>query len=85
MGKGRTLARFVVENISRGVKKHVWISVSNDLYEDAKRDLRDLGLEKYSANNCYNLKEFKSTESIDVEDGVMFCTYLCQNLPILAL
>ena len=75
MGKGRTLARFVVENISRGVKKHVWISVSNDLYEDAKRDLRDLGLEKYSANNCYNLKEFKSTESIDVEDGVMFCTY----------
>ena len=44
MGKGRTLAGFVVENVSRGRKKHVWISVSADLYEDAKRDLRDLGM-----------------------------------------
>ena len=33
MGKGRTLAGFVVENIARGRKKHVWISVSSDLYE----------------------------------------------------
>jgi hypothetical protein len=29
MGKGRTLAGFVVENIARGRKKHVWISVSS--------------------------------------------------------
>lgn len=27
MGKGRTLAGFVVENIARGRKKHIWISV----------------------------------------------------------
>ena len=33
MGKGRTLAGFVVENIARGRMKHVWISVSSDLYE----------------------------------------------------
>ena len=33
LGKGRTLAGYVVENISRGVKKHVWISISSDLYE----------------------------------------------------
>lgn len=55
MGKGRTLAGFVVENIARGRKKHVWISVSNDLYEDAKRDLRDLGLSEFAENNCFNL------------------------------
>jgi len=55
MGKGRTLAGFVVENIARGRKKHVWISVSSDLYEDAKRDLRDLGMGSYAENNCYNL------------------------------
>ena len=54
-GKGRTLAGFVVENISRGRKRHVWISVSSDLYEDAKRDLRDLGMGSYAENNCYNL------------------------------
>jgi len=55
MGKGRTLAGFVVENIARGRKKHVWVSVSSDLYEDAKRDIRDLGMGSYAENNCYNL------------------------------
>mmetsp|Transcript_7268 Transcript_7268/g.11437 ORF Transcript_7268/g.11437 Transcript_7268/m.11437 type:complete len:1695 (-) Transcript_7268:113-5197(-) len=55
MGKGRTLAGFVVENIARGRTKHVWVSVSSDLYEDAKRDLSDLGLESYAENNCFNL------------------------------
>ena len=55
MGKGRTLAGFVIENISRGRKKHVWISVSSDLYEDAKRDLSDLGLGEYADKNCFNL------------------------------
>ena len=55
MGKGRTLAGFVVENIARGRKKHVWISVSSDLYEDAKRDLSDLGLAEYAEKRCFNL------------------------------
>ena len=55
MGKGRTLAGFVVENIARGRKRHVWVSVSSDLYEDAKRDLNDLGLETYAQQNCFNL------------------------------
>ena len=31
---GRTLAAFVLENIMRGRKKHIWVSVSNDLYHD---------------------------------------------------
>ncbi len=54
-GKGRTLAGFVVENIARGRNKHVWVSVSSDLYEDAKRDLSDLGLESYAEEKCFNL------------------------------
>ena len=33
MGKGRTLAGFVVENIARGRKRHIWVSVSSDLYD----------------------------------------------------
>jgi len=75
MGKGRTLASFVVENISRGLKKHVWISVSTDLYEDVKLDLSDLGLGSWASKKCYNLSDFKSNESIDCDEGVMFCTY----------
>ncbi|KAL7536947.1 hypothetical protein ACHAXR_007495, partial [Thalassiosira sp. AJA248-18] len=76
MGKGRTLAGFVVENLSRGRKKHVWISVSADLYEDAKRDLGDLAMGTYASKKCYNLSnKFKSQETIDCEEGVMFVTY----------
>lgn len=68
----------VVENISRGRKKHVWISVSSDLYEDAKRDLSDLGLKKYASTNCHSLGNFKSQDIIkggNKDEGVMFTTY----------
>lgn len=75
MGKGRTLAAFVLEGLSRGIKKHVWISVSADLYEDAKRNLTDLGLGKYVQKKAYNLSKFKATETIQHEEGVMFLTY----------
>ena len=37
MGKGRTLAGFVLENNAVGRKRHIWVSVSSDLYDDAKR------------------------------------------------
>lgn len=33
----------------------MWVSVSSDLYEDAKRDLSDLGMETYAEENCFNL------------------------------
>ena len=36
MGKGRTLAAFCYENIVRGRNKHIWISVSSDLYGKKK-------------------------------------------------
>ena len=63
------------ENISRGRKKHIWVSVSADLYEDAKRDLSDLGLDKYAAAKCYNLGNYKSQDALKQEEGVMFTTY----------
>ena len=43
IGKGRELAGIVAQQWARGVRKHLWISVSNDLKFDAERDLRDLG------------------------------------------
>lgn len=76
MGKGRTLAGFVVENLCRGRTKHLWISVSSDLHEDAKRDLKDLGLGVYVDKNCHNLqKKFKPKDSIDMGEGILFTTY----------
>ena len=74
MGKGRTLAAFCYENIMRGRNKHIWISVSGDLYDDAKRDLRDLGLEKYSREKCHLLSKMPYTP-IREKDGLIFTTY----------
>lgn len=45
MGKGRVLAGLVAENWLRGRKRHLWVSVSNDLAVDARRDLTDIGYE----------------------------------------
>lgn len=43
VGKGRTIAGLILENWLRGRKKAMWFSASNDLYQDAKRDLKDIG------------------------------------------
>ncbi|CAM9634187.1 unnamed protein product, partial [Scytosiphon promiscuus] len=43
VGKGRQLAGIMLENFLHGRRKHVWISVGNDLAFDARRDLDDLG------------------------------------------
>src|SRR5210317_924011 len=76
MVQGRTLAGFVKENLVWGRKKHVWVSVSSDLYEDAKRDLRDLGLGSYAETHCYNLGKLPyGNLSESHPEGVMFATY----------
>ena len=54
----------------------MWISVSSDLYEDAKRDLRDLGLGDYADTHCYNLGKLPYGDLTKSHpEGVMFATY----------
>ena len=50
------------------------MSVSSVLLQDAKRDLRDLGRDDVA---CYPLHKLPYGEagSVDLEDGVLFCTY----------
>ena len=43
VGKGRTIAGLILENWHRGRKKAMWFSASTDLYQDAQRDLKDVG------------------------------------------
>jgi hypothetical protein len=74
MGKGRTLAAFCYENIMRGRTKHLWISVSGDLYQDAKRDLRDLGLDDYANKHCHLLGKMPYSK-IKEQEGLIFSTY----------
>jgi hypothetical protein len=74
MGKGRTLAAFCYENIMRGRTKHIWISVSGDLYQDAKRDLQDLGLDDYANKHCHLLGKMPYSK-IKEKEGLIFSTY----------
>jgi hypothetical protein len=54
VGKGRQIAGLVFENYLRGRRKHVWVSVSGDLVDDARRDMRDIG--KPSFRVCRGLR-----------------------------
>jgi len=39
MGKGRQISGMILDAVMRGIPRHVWISISRDLFVDAKRDL----------------------------------------------
>lgn len=49
--------------------------LSSDLYEDAKRDLSDLGLSEYAKTNCLNLSKLPYGSLDKYDQGVMFATY----------
>lgn len=42
VGKGRQIAAVITEQWRRGVRRILWMSVSNDLRHDARRDLNDI-------------------------------------------
>lgn len=71
VGKGRQLAGIIYENWLRGRKRHIWLSVSADLREDARRDLKDIGAAGVA---CHKLLSLDGT-AMQSLDGVMFCTY----------
>ena len=72
IGKGRELAGIISQQWARGVRRHLWISVSNDLKYDAERDLRDLGSAhipvQLLGKASYNAKDLPA-------QGVVFATY----------
>lgn len=79
VGKGREIAGIILDNFNKGRKKAVWISLSQKLYQDAKRDAQSLGMD---ISKIYNLGKYKMDEDIKLEEGIMYTTYatLRQNL-----
>jgi hypothetical protein len=71
VGKGRQLAGMILENWSMGRRRHVWLSVSSDLYLDALRDLRDIGAGHIKAVALHKLPY----KPIDLKEGIVFVTY----------
>lgn len=71
VGKGRQLAGIMFESWSRGLRRHVWLSVSSDLYLDAQRDLKDIGAGHIKSVALHKLPY----APIDLKEGIVFATY----------
>ncbi|XP_056112446.1 protein strawberry notch homolog 2 isoform X1 [Rhinichthys klamathensis goyatoka] len=71
VGKGRTVAGIILENYSKGRKKALWFSVSNDLKYDAERDLQDINAPNIQVHALNKIKYGDTATS----EGVLFATY----------
>lgn len=71
-GKGRQAAGIMLDNWLKGRRRHVWISKSETLIEDAQRDWAALGQEKLLITP---LSRFRQGKPIKLEEGILFVTF----------
>lgn len=71
-GKGRQLASILMDQWLRGNRRHLWISESNALIEDARRDWEALG---GMALDIQPLSKIKPDARIRQADGIFFASY----------
>ncbi len=71
-GKGRQVAAIILDNMLKGRRRALWLSVSDRLLEDAQRDWSVLGQERLLVTP---LSRFKQGSDIRLEEGVLFTTY----------
>jgi predicted RNA methylase len=71
-GKGRQVAGIILDNMLKGRKRAVWVSVSDRLLEDAQRDWSALGQERLLVTP---LSRFRQGNPIKLVEGILFTTY----------
>ncbi len=71
-GKGRQAAGIVLDNWLKGRRRHLWISKSETLIEDAQRDWSALGQEKLLVTP---LSRFRQGKPIKLDEGILFVTF----------
>ncbi|TIX93310.1 bifunctional class I SAM-dependent methyltransferase/DEAD/DEAH box helicase [Rhizobium sp. P44RR-XXIV] len=71
-GKGRQVAGIILDNWLKGRRRHVWISKSDKLIEDAQRDWSALGQEKLLVTP---LSRFRQGKPVKLEEGILFTTF----------
>ncbi|API55186.1 MULTISPECIES: strawberry notch-like NTP hydrolase domain-containing protein [Rhizobium] len=71
-GKGRQAAGIILDNWLKGRRRHVWISKSDKLIEDAQRDWSALGQEKLLVTP---LSRFRQGKPIKLDEGIVFTTF----------
>ena len=76
VGKGRQQAAVIFHNANHGRRRAVWLSVSADLIDDARRDLYDIGA---GGLGCHDLRGYRADQDLSkipaLREGVIFCTY----------
>ena len=77
-GKGRQVAAMVLDNWLRGRKRSLWLSQSDKLLEDARRDWTALG---GFADDVIPLGGFRQGEEITQKAGILFSTYATLRSP----
>ncbi len=71
-GKGRQVAGIILDNWLKGRKRAIWLSKSDKLLEDARRDWSALG---GSETQVVPLAKFKQGSDIMLDEGILFVTY----------
>ena len=71
-GKGRQVAAAIMDQWVRGNRRHVWISKSAALLEDARRDWSALG---GMGVDIQPLSDWALGSPITMSDGILFATY----------
>ena len=71
-GKGRQVAAIVLDNWLRGRRRALWLSQSDKLVEDARRDWTALGGRD---DDVIPLGKFRQGAEIPLPEGILFSTY----------
>jgi predicted RNA methylase len=71
-GKGRQAAGIILDNWLQGRRRHLWISKSETLIEDAQRDWNALEQEKLLVTP---LSRFRQGKPINLDEGILFVTF----------
>ena len=83
IGKGRQIAAVIRDSYSRSInvggvkrrRRHLWLSVSRELVEDAKRDMEDIGCYAPVLDGATVLGGGNNNNNVSDESGVLFVTY----------
>lgn len=71
-GKGRQVAGIILDNWLHGRRRSVWVSKSDKLLEDAKRDWMAIGGRE---SDIVPLAKFGQGRDIKLKEGILFVTY----------
>ena len=77
-GKGRQVAAIILDHWLRGRRRALWLSASDKLLEDARRDWAAIG---GSEADVIPLSKFRQGADIPQESGILFATYATLRSP----